>query len=114
LPIGAYIAESSNAATVYLTDLDPVALERGSDLSNVSGRIVQISMFLRPAAGSTPVSTSACSATVRHIILANGNIGVYSGGGFLSPSGHVGDEKLNGSLRGATMRLSGSAGNFVD
>ncbi len=114
LPIGAYIAESSNSATVYLTDLDPVALDRGSDLSKVSGRIVQINMFLRPAAGTTPVSSNACSATVRHIILANGSIGIYSGGGFLSPSGHVGDAKFSGSLKGATMRLSGSSGNFVD
>lgn len=114
LPIGAYIAENTNSATVYLTDLDSAALDPGTDLAGVSGRIVQINMFLRPAVGSTPMATTACSATVRHIILANGNIGVYSGGGFLSPSGHVGDPKLSGTLKGATMRLSGSYGSFVD
>lgn len=114
LPFGVYLAETTNSATIYLTDLDSVALDTGTDLSEVSGRIVQISMFLRPAVGSTPMASTACSATVRHIILVNGNIGVYAGGGFMSPTGKVGDAKFSGSVKGATMRLSGSSGNFVD
>jgi hypothetical protein len=114
LPIGAYLPESENAATVYLTDLDPIDLDRGEDLSHLSGRIVQIKLFLRPAAGSTPVANSACSATVRHVILANGSIGVYSGGAFLNPSGHVGDPRMSGSIQKATMRLTGSSGSFSD
>jgi hypothetical protein len=114
LPTGAYLPESENAATVYLTDLDLIDLDRGADLSHLSGRIVQIRLFLRPSAGSTPVKNSACSATVRHVILANGNIGVYSGGAFLNPSGKVGDPRLSGSIQHATMRLTGSAGAFSD
>lgn len=114
LPIGAYLAESESAATVYLTDLDAAALDRGSDLSRISGRIVQIRLFLNPSPGSTPVVTTACSATVRHIILANGSIGVYGGGGFLDPSGRIGDVRISGSLRGTTARLTGSAGAFSD
>jgi len=114
LPTAAYVAEGPGAASVYLTDLDPAALDRGTDLSGISGRIVQIRMFLSPSSGSTPVGKNACSATVRHIILADGNIGVYSGGGFAWPESAVGDPRLQGTVSNATMRLTGSHGSFSD
>lgn len=114
LPTGTYLAEDENSATVYLTDLDSVALDRGTSLASITGRIVQIKMFLRPVPGSTPIASDACSATIRHIILARGNIGVYSGGGFMKPKGRVGDAKLSGYVEGATMRLTGKIGNFTD
>jgi hypothetical protein len=114
LPVGAYLPEGPGAASVFLTDLDTSALDRGTDLSGVSGRIVQIRMFLSPSSGNTPVGKNACSATVRHIILAEGNIGVYSGGGFLWPDTNVGDPRLAGTVSNATMRLTGSHGNFSD
>jgi hypothetical protein len=114
LPIAAYVPEGSGAASVYLTDLDTAALDRGTDLSGLSGRIVQIRLFLSPSSGNTPVGKNACSATVRHIILADGNIGVYSGGGFVWPDGNVGEARLTGTVSNATMRLTGSHGNFSD
>jgi hypothetical protein len=114
LPFAAYVPEGGGAASVFLTDLNTTDLDRGTDLSGISGRIVQIRMFLSPSSGSTPVGKNACSATVRHIILAGGNIGVYSGGGFLWPESDVGDARLAGTVSNATMRLTGSHGNFSD
>lgn len=114
LPFAAYLPEGPGAASVFLTDLDTAALDRGTDLLGLSGRIVQIRMFLSPSSGSTPVGKNACSATVRHIILADGNIGVYSGGGFMWPETNVGDARLAGTVSNATMRLTGSHGNFSD
>ena len=114
LPVAVYVAEGENAATIYMTDLDSVALDPGTDLSKVSGRIVQVRMFLTPSAGNTPMGRTACSATVRHIVLAGSNIGVYSGGGFLRPSEHIGAARVGGSIEGATMRLTGSSGAFSD
>lgn len=114
LTSSAYIDEGSGGASVFLTDLPPHALDAGTDIKTLSGRIVQIRMFLTPAAGSTPIGRSACTATVRHIILANGSIGVYSGGGFMWPSGTLGGPRFGGTVERATMRLTGSTGNFSD
>lgn len=114
LPTAAYTDDGSGGGTIYLTDLGPESLDSGKDIKHLSGRIVQVKMFLTPAAGSTPIGRSACTATIRHIVLANGNIGVYSGAGFLWPSGNLGDPRFGGTVEGATMRLTGSAGSFAD
>jgi hypothetical protein len=71
-------------------------------------------VFIAPLAGSTPIASSACSATVRHIVLANGSIGVYSGGGFFLPKHRLGLEELEGSIQDATLRLSNKTPSFAD
>jgi hypothetical protein len=114
LPFAAFINEGSGGASIYMTNLAPEALDAGADLSRVSGRITQIRMFLTPSAGNTPIGRSACTATLRHIILANGTIGVYSGGGFLWPSGSIDSPRFGGRIEDATMRLTGSIGAFSD
>ncbi len=114
LATAAYLEEGSGGATIYLTDLSAESLDAGKNVKQLSGRIVQIKMFLTPAAGSTPIGKAACTSTVRHIILANGSIGVYSGGGFLWPSGTIGEPRFAGTVDGATMRLTGSTSTFSD
>jgi hypothetical protein len=114
LPISAYWASDPNTADLYLTDLDSSQLDRGTDLSKVSGRILHIHMFIAPLAGSTPIASSACSVTVRHVVLAQGALGVYSGGGFMLPSGHPGDATFGGTISDATLRLTGKTVTFND
>lgn len=114
LPTSAYWASDPNTADVFMTDLDGQALDRGTDLSKVSGRITQFHVFISPLAGSTPIASSACSVTVRHIVLAQGAIGAYSGGGFFLPQEHLGASELSGSISGATLRLSGKTPGFAD
>lgn len=114
LTTAAYVDEGSGGASIYLTDLGHDALDNGRDIKLLSGRIVEIRMFLTPSAGDTPIGRSACTATIRHIILANGSIGIYSGGGFLWPSGSLGEPHFGGTLENAAMRLTGSTENFSD
>jgi hypothetical protein len=114
LRTAAYRSSDRNTAEVYLTDLDAAALEPGSDLSGISGRIVQIRLFMEPLAGSTPIATSACSVIVRHIVIADGQVGVYGGGGFLHPDRGAGRSRFSGTLRGATLRLTGRTDGFND
>jgi hypothetical protein len=109
-----YSSSDPNTADVFLTDLDSAQLQPGADFSHTSGRIVQIHMFLEPLAGSTPIADSACSVVVRHIVLADGAIGVYSGGGFMLPASHSGGRTLSGSVRQATLRLTGKSETFAD
>jgi hypothetical protein len=114
LPVAAYLTPDGNTAEVYLTDLDPDKLDPGTDLSRVSGRIVQLRLFLSPKAGSTPIASTACSTAVRHIVLADGAIGVYAGGGFLLPDGRPGGREFSGRISDATLKLVARSGGFAD
>lgn len=114
LPVQAYAALDGNTADVYMTDLPPAALQPDGDLSNVWGQFVHLHLFVSPKAGQTPIANSACSVTVRHVVIARGQIGVYGGGGFLIPGTDPGDDYLTGSIRGATCRLVALSPGFVD
>lgn len=108
------MAPDSNTADVYMTDLPPAALEPGADLSDVWGQIIHMHLFVAPKPGSTPIATSACSVTVRSIVIACGEIGVYGGGGFLDPLTEPGEKVLEGAIRGASCRLVAATPGFVD
>lgn len=110
----AYVAGDRNTADVYLTDLPAEALDPAADLKGVSGQLVHIHLFLTPKAGSTPIDSTACSASVRHVVIADGRIGVYGGGGFLSPDTSPGDRVLAGRLGDATLRLLSASPEFAD
>lgn len=110
----AYYAADPNTADFYLSDLPAEAFADGADLSRFSGSLVHVHMFLAPKAGATPIAFSANSVTVRHLIIAEGQLGQYSGGGFLLPSGTAGDSTFGGKLRNATMRLTARTPGFVD
>lgn len=113
LPLAVYASPDSTTADIYLTDLTAEQLDPATDLSELSGRIVSLHLFVVPLAGTTPLDSTACSIAVRHIVLAKGNIGVYSGGGFLNPS-RAGGTDLAGHVQGATLRLTGKTSGFVD
>jgi hypothetical protein len=114
LPTNAYTARDRNTADVYLTDLPPDALKPGADLSEVWGQLVHLHLFVAPKPGSTPIATSACSVTVRAVVIARGEIGVYGGGGFLDPETEPGDSVLEGSMRRASCRLVAKTPGFMD
>lgn len=99
---------------VYITDLPPSALQPGADLSNVSGSILHLSLFLRPKAGKTPIETTASTATVRLIVIAQGHVGVYGGGGFLQPLGKPGRSTFSGKMKLASLRLLRQTPGFLD
>lgn len=110
----AYLSADINTADFFLSDLPAEAFADGADLSRFSGSLVQVHMFLAPKAGSTPIAFSATSATVRQVVFANGQMGMYSGGGFLLPSGTAGDSTFGGTIRSASMRLTGRTPGFAD
>lgn len=110
----AYVSTDVNTADVYLTDLPKATLDPDADLAGVSGVLVHLHMFITPLAGETPIANSACSATFRAVVIADGNIGVYGGGGFLAPSQAPGGPKFGGQMRDASCRLSTHSKGFVD
>ncbi|MDX2146880.1 MAG: hypothetical protein SFZ23_05110 [Planctomycetota bacterium] len=117
MPITAYAYRDANSADLYFTDLSAEALEaaaEGDDLTGIAGHFLHVHLFLVPEAGLTPIDSSACSVILRHVIIADGELGMYGGGGFMFVSGDAGDETFGGSIDNATMRLIAATESFDD
>lgn len=113
-------------ADVFLSD---IPLERLRDPKDAltdpaaSGNILHLHVFLVPSAGDTPIDETACNLTLRHFVLAGtaegapkGQLiaGLYSGGGFVLPSGSIGDDSIGGSVSGSSHRLVKASSAFKD
>lgn len=110
-----YMPVDPQTAEVYLTDMPIERLRDQKDtLSDVTGHLVHLHLFLIPKAGETPIDTTACNLTLRHAVLAGPGSGLYSGGGFVQPSGAIGDESIAGAIAGSSHRLVRRAGAFKD
>lgn len=113
LPIRLYRFVDTNTADVILTD---ISLDRLTDSSAAppTGNIFHVQLFINPRPGRTPIESTACSATVQHLLLARGQIGIYTGAGFLLPDGAPGDRYFGGSIGAASLRLTRATDKFVD
>jgi len=114
LPTKAYINEDNASADIYLTDLAEDALLPRAPLDGVSGTIVHIHLFALPKAGKTPIDETASTAAIRTLVVSKGHLGVYGGGGFMLPSERPGARAIGGSIRSASVRLTGSTPGFDD
>ncbi|GJQ29897.1 MAG: hypothetical protein HBSAPP03_17810 [Phycisphaerae bacterium] len=114
LPTRVCDAPDNASLEFFLTDLPPAVWKSGADVSDMSGVIVHIHMFIFPKAGRTPIEYTASTATVRVLVLARGELGVFGGGGFFTKSGSIGDAKLGGALHEATLRLIRATPGFDD
>lgn len=106
-----YRSHDANTATFVFSDLPLEDLVSGRF---GDGRIVVLDMTWRPKAGSTPVDRTATNCTVRQVILAGKEAGVYDGAGFLAPTSDAGSRSFSGRLSAATLRLATSSGGFQD
>lgn len=109
-----YIDE--NTVDIILSDIaaQDLASMSAEDLMRSRGAIVHIHQFFTPVAGRTALDSTASNATVRHIVLAGGEIGVYGGGGLLLPGGAPGGQRYAFSMTDASMRLVNATPGFVD
>jgi hypothetical protein len=78
------------------------------------GQIVHVELLWIPRAGSTPIEDSATNASIRYIIFADGEMGIYAGAGFAMPRGRAGDETFGLTLRDASLKLVESTPGFND
>lgn len=114
LPTSAYFEAGEYAADIYMTDLSPGDLLPQADLKGTWGQFIHVHLFIEPNAGDTPISRDACTTIVRHLVISDGQIGLYGGGGFMQPGGKPGDSSLGGSLADATMKPITHTSGFVD
>jgi hypothetical protein len=68
-----------------------------------------------PKAGDTPMDPSATNASIRHIIISNGQVGIYGGAGFALPSENPANrDTVTFTLRDASLALQEATPGFVD
>ena len=114
LPTAVYQHPDEQTADVYMTDLPMGRLSDLNDnLAGLTGQLVQLHIFMIPEGGKTPQSPQACTATVRHIVVADGIIGVYGGGGYVD-STEFGEPTLTAEIKNMSLRLVESTPGFAD
>jgi len=106
-----YEQQPDTEASFFLSDVPVEDLLEGTVRQ---GQIMHVDLLWRPKAGSTPMDASATNAAVHHVIIADGEVGVYGGAGFAMPSGTPGNGRMHVSLRDATVRLLESTEGFND
>lgn len=114
-----YRAIDENTADIFLSDIaeDEILdrLRRGvQDANGEAGTVTHLRLFLFPVAGKTPIDFTASNVTITHVVLAQGTMGVYGGGGFLLPSDAVGSPVFTGRIHDASLRLLRSDQGFAD
>lgn len=97
--------------SLWMTDLTYEQIESGS---MTDGQILHVEMLFPPRPGETPIDVYATNLSIRYVVLSNGELGVYEGGGFGYPIG--GHESGTMSLRvePSGLVLAESTEGFVD
>lgn len=95
----------------WLSDVPVEALLEGRI---TEAQIMHIELLWFPRPGSTPIDSSATNASIRYIIITNGEVGVYIGAGFVLPHGKLSKAKLTVSIRDASLTLGDSTDGLID
>lgn len=115
---GIYSLDGPSSITVLLTN-GPVDRPH---------RALIVRMFWKPKAAATPLDETATNATVQYIVFRDGpgdfssdtshtprgQVGVYSGGGFLFPESPIGNPNLQANIWQATLSLVDKSDGFED
>ncbi len=108
---GTYAIEPAQT-TVVFSDIPYEELATGTAKN---GRILHIEVLWRPRAGRTPVEPSSTNLSIRFVVVSNGEVGVYIGGGFAwIDGGKPADEAIGLEITGASVSLVDKTPGFVD
>ena len=108
---GTYAIEPAQT-TVVFSDIPYEELATGTAKN---GRFLHIEVLWRPKAGRTPVEPSSTNLSIRFVVVSNGEVGVYIGGGFAwIDGGKPADEAIGLEITGASVSLVDKTPGFVD
>ena len=107
---GVYTMDSAQVSFV-LTDLTTEQLESGGALS---GRVLHVDLLWLPKAGKSPIDPEAINTTIRLLVFAEGEVGLYGGGGFAWPHDRPGEAEMELDLVGSNLTLMASSPGFHD
>jgi len=106
-----YSYNPAGDTSFFLTDipLEDLVASYPSD-----GQVIHVELLWAPKPGATPMDASATNASIRYVIVADGEVGLYGGAGFAMPEGTLGRDSLTMALRDASVRLLESTPGFND
>ena len=80
-----------------------------------NGRFLHVEVLWRPRPGRTPIEASSTNLTLRFVVVSEGEVGVYAGGGFgWIDGGTDADEELGIEITGSSLSLIDKTPGFVD
>jgi hypothetical protein len=110
LGTGTYAQEAAQSSFV-LSNVDFAKLESGTP---VYGYVLHVNLIWVPKAGRTAVDPTATNTSIRLVVLAGNELGVYGGGGFAWPDGELGEPEFTLELVGSNMSLIACTPGFQD
>jgi len=79
-----------------------------------TGQILHVQLLWMPKAGSTPMDSTATNASIRFVVIAGGEVGIYSGAGFAMPNNDLTGSRATLTLYDATLQLQDATAGFRD
>ena len=98
--------------TVVFSDIPYEDLARGTARN---GRFLHVEVLWRPRPGKTPIEPSSTNLSIRFVVVSNGEVGIYVGGGFgFISAGRAGDGEIEIDMTGSSISLVDKTPGFVD
>jgi hypothetical protein len=110
-PGGTFAIEPAQT-TVVFSDISYEDLARGTARN---GRFLHVEVLWRPRPGKTPIEPSSTNLSIRFVVVSNGEVGIYVGGGFgFISAGRAGDGEIEIDMTGSSISLVDKTPGFVD
>ncbi len=100
----------ANEGDIWMTNIPLEQLTSG-DIKD--GQIIHFQILWTPVAGKTPLASTSTNVTIKHIIISNGIIGVYGGGGYCWKHGNP-KEGISLYIEEATLAIQEKTQGFDD
>ena len=100
----------ANEGDVWMTDIPLDQLESG-EFTN--GQIIHLQVLWTPVAGKTPLASTSTNISIEYIIISEGKVGTYSGGGFGWLAGTP-EKGMKLNIEGATVSIQKQSVGFAD
>lgn len=110
-PAEAWYTIEAAQISYYATDIPLEELAAGGKLN---GQVVNIQVLWEPKPGMTPIEPTTTNASIRLVVFAEGEVGVYGGGGFAWLRGSAEEGDMGLLLTGSNLSLIARTKNFVD
>ena len=106
-----YSHDPAGGTSFWLTD---VPVEKLTSGKVAYGQVIHVELLWEPKPGKTPIDRTATNASIRWVVVSEGEVGVYGGAGFIMPHGSPGDDSLKLSIHEASLTLQESTEGFRD
>ncbi len=110
-PDGAFAVEAAQVTVAFST----IPYEALADGTARDGTFLHVEVLWRPKAGATAIVPDATNLSIRYVVVSQGEVGVYGGGGFAWVTGGTDeDETIVLEITGSTIGLLDRTPGFVD